>query len=115
MSQDRNHSKNDYARKTLSEIEFNSTLKIRTLVPIENPNTDLDQFDVARNLNIPCLPVLMVPTNKKVRRQWAATFYHPESLGYDSLLSKYKVMIHYSSKLFRLSDLKRQPCSIMFG
>ena len=106
MSQDEIIRKNDYARKALSEIEFNSTLKIRTLVPIENPNTDLDQFDVARNLNIPCLPVLMVPTNKKVSDNGLPHFYHPESLSYDNLLSKYKVMIHYSSKLFRLSDLK---------
>lgn len=105
MSDEEKIRMNDYARKALSQIEFNSTLKIRTLVPIENPNIDLDQFDLARNLNIPCLPVVMVPTNKNKGENGLPHFYHPESLCHDNLLSKYRVMIHYSSKLFRLDGL----------
>src|SRR5690606_20904435 len=93
MSADEMLRKNNYAGKALSQIEFDSMLTIRTLIPLANPNKDLDQFDVARNLNIPCLPVLMVPTNKKVSENGLPHFYHPDSLSYDNLLSKYKVMI----------------------
>ncbi|MGY5394439.1 hypothetical protein [Acinetobacter sp. NigerLNRRAM0016] len=105
MGEDETQRMNQYARKALSELEFKSTLKVKTLVPLENTNPDLSQFTVQRDLSAPCLPVVMVPTKRKQPNE-APYMYHHESLHYDDFLSLNRVMIHYRTQLFRLSDLK---------
>ena len=44
MSAEEKIRKSAYVGKALSQIEFDSTLTIRTLVPFANPSTDLDQL-----------------------------------------------------------------------
>jgi hypothetical protein len=105
MGEDEKQRMNQYARRALSQLEFKSTLKVKTLVPLENTNSELSQFTVQRDLSAPCLPVVMAPTKRKQPND-APYMYHHESLHYDDFLSLNQVMVHYRTQLFRLSDLK---------
>ena len=104
MSEEEHQRMIDFSRKSLAQVDFKSTLIVKTLVPIKGFISECSEFQIQRDLSVPCLPVVMTPY-KRVKSGENTHSYSEDALNHDDLLSMYKIMIHYTSNLFRLSAL----------
>ena len=104
MSEEEIQRMTDFSKKSLAQIDFKSRLKVKTLIPIKGFKSKLSEFKVQRDCEMSCLPVAITPY-KRTKLGDKMHAYSESSLNHDDLLSMYKVMIHYTSNLFRLSAL----------